>query len=90
MDAAVRTLVRERAGNRCEYCLHPQEHAETTHHVEHILARQHGGCDEQFNLASACTHWLSHTSPHPGVGTRYDWIIPALAAPFQHQDTCKQ
>ena len=60
MDADTRNLVRERAGNRCEYCLHPQEHAETTHHVEHIVAKQHRGRDEQSNLALACIHCNSH------------------------------
>ncbi len=30
MDEATRELVRQRAGNRCEYCLHRQEQAETT------------------------------------------------------------
>ena len=34
-------LVRSRAGNRCEYCLFPQESCSTTHHIEHIVARQH-------------------------------------------------
>ena len=41
MDEATRKLVRLRAGDRCEYCLHRQEDAETTHHIEHILAKQH-------------------------------------------------
>jgi 5-methylcytosine-specific restriction endonuclease McrA len=56
MDAATRELVRRRAGNRCEYCLRPQEHAETTHHIEHIVARQHLGTDDPLNLALACIH----------------------------------
>ena len=54
MDAATRELVRERAGNRCEYCLLRQEHSELSHHVEHIVAKQHGGTDEPDNLALAC------------------------------------
>ena len=31
MDAATRALVRERADNRCEYCLLRQEYCEFTH-----------------------------------------------------------
>lgn len=54
MDAAARDLVRRRADNRCEYCLLPQAHSELTHHVEHIVAKQHGGSDDVDNLALAC------------------------------------
>ena len=53
-----------RAGNRCEYCLLRQEHAETTHHIEHIIARQHLGGDELTNLCLACIHCNSHKGPN--------------------------
>jgi len=53
-DAERRDLVRRRAGNRCECCLLRQEHSDLTHHVEHIVARQHGGSEELDNLALAC------------------------------------
>ncbi len=44
MDAALRRLVRERAGNRCEYCgIHQDQDAFFTFPVDHIIARQHGG-----------------------------------------------
>jgi 5-methylcytosine-specific restriction endonuclease McrA len=52
MDATTRDLVRRRADN--EYCLLPQEHSELTHHIEHIIAKQHGGGDDVDNLALAC------------------------------------
>jgi len=54
MDATTRDVVRRRADNRCEYCLLPQEHSELTHHIEHIIAKQHGGSDDADNLALAC------------------------------------
>ena len=54
MDAATRDLVRRRAQNLCEYCLLPQAHSPLTHHIEHIVAKQHGGGDEVENLALAC------------------------------------
>ena len=54
MDAATRVFVRQRAAGRCEYCLLRQEHCDLTHHVEHIVARQHGGTDDASNLALAC------------------------------------
>ncbi len=58
MDEATRELVRLRAGDRCEYCLHRQEDAETTHHIEHIVAKQHLGSDDLSNLALACIHGI--------------------------------
>lgn len=54
MDGAARNFVRQRAENRCEYCLLSQKHSELTHHIEHILAKQHGGSDDVDNLALAC------------------------------------
>ena len=51
MDAVTGQTVRERAGNRCEYCRLPQEFSALQLHIEHIIARQHGGLDELENLA---------------------------------------
>jgi len=54
IDLAIRRVVRLRARDRCEYCLLRQEDNSFTHHVEHIIARQHGGSDDPENLALAC------------------------------------
>src|SRR5215475_192989 len=54
MDTATRDLVRRRADERCEYCQLRQEHSELRYHVEHIIAKQHGGSDDPDNLALAC------------------------------------
>jgi 5-methylcytosine-specific restriction endonuclease McrA len=54
IDAATRRFVRERAGERCEYCRLHQDHSELLHHIEHVVARQHGGTDHVDNLALAC------------------------------------
>jgi len=64
MDAATRRFVRDRAGNRCEYCGLRQEHCGIPHHVEHIVARQHGGGDEAENLALACHRCNLHKGPN--------------------------
>jgi hypothetical protein len=64
MDAATRAQVRDRAGERCEYCLIRQEHAETRHHVEHITAKQHGGADDPSNLALCCQLCNLHKGPN--------------------------
>ena len=50
----LRLLVHTRAGGRCEYCRLPQNYCEVTHHLEHIVARQHGGSSTEANLALAC------------------------------------
>jgi hypothetical protein len=54
ISGEVRDLVRKRAGNRCEYCLLHQKHTDITHHLEHIVAKQHGGSNDPANLALAC------------------------------------
>jgi hypothetical protein len=56
MDAALRALVRERAGRRCEYCrLHEDDADFLAFHIEHIIARQHGGTDDPDGLCYACS-----------------------------------
>jgi hypothetical protein len=50
----LRQAVVDRAGNRCEYCHHPQALALVTFEVEHITAEKHGGATTQENLALAC------------------------------------
>ena len=55
MTAAVVAFVWERAGRRCEYCrLHQDDADFSTFHVEHIIAKQHGGTDGDDNLCLAC------------------------------------
>jgi hypothetical protein len=55
MDQALRSLVRRRAGNVCEYCRLPQSSSRFVRfHIEHIIARQHSGRSEESNLALAC------------------------------------
>ena len=55
MDPALRRMVVERAGHRCEYCHLQGDHLPSApFHVEHIIARQHGGDDTPENLALAC------------------------------------
>jgi 5-methylcytosine-specific restriction endonuclease McrA len=55
MDAETRQLVRSRANQRCEYCgIHQRIYPDFAFHIEHIVARQHGGGDELDNLALSC------------------------------------
>lgn len=65
MDAALRELVRERAGNRCEYCrIHQDQDPFFTFPVDHIIARQHGGKTEAENLCLSCYRCNSHKGPN--------------------------
>ena len=55
MDESLRAFAWERAGGRCEYCrLHQDDYELLTFHVEHIIAKQHGGSDDADNLCLAC------------------------------------
>ncbi|MSQ48625.1 MAG: HNH endonuclease [Deltaproteobacteria bacterium] len=50
----MRSQVRLRAQERCEYCHLPEEADFAFHEVDHIIAGQHGGLTELANLAYAC------------------------------------
>lgn len=64
MDADARRLVRRRAGSRCEYCRLPQCAVDLTFHVEHIIAKQHGGGDGPENLCLSCDRCNLHKGPN--------------------------
>jgi hypothetical protein len=77
MDATTRDLVRRRAGERCEYCRLRQEHSELVHHLEHIVAKQHGGSENLDNLAWACHRCNLHKGPNlTGVDPRTGKVVP--------------
>ena len=54
IPAALRRLVRERAADRCEYCLIPESVTFAPHWIDHIVAEKHGGKTEADNLANSC------------------------------------
>ena len=74
MDAATRTLVWDRAGHRCEYCRVNQDDSDfLTFHVEHVIARQHTGADEDDNLCLARSecNWAKGPNIAGLVGGRF-------------------
>ena len=78
MDVALRDLVSRRAGQRCEYCLMPQDAMPYMPlHIEHVVARQHRGPTSAENLALACNRCnafkgtnLSSIDPTSGEAVR--------------------
>ena len=76
ISAATRDAVLRRAGDRCEYCRLPQAaEPDARFHIEHIVARQHGGADDEANLALACHRCNRHK------GTNLSGIDPASDRP---------
>ena len=65
MNAATKTLVRARSGDRCEYCQSCQsDEPYFRFQIEHVVAKQHGGGDGVANLALACPHCNLHKGPN--------------------------
>ena len=55
MRRSLRQFVREGAGRRCEYCRLPDSAAPAAaFHVEHIIAKQHGGSSGPDNRCWSC------------------------------------
>jgi hypothetical protein len=76
MNAAIRELVRLRAGNRCEYCrMHQDDDPLLSFHVEHIIAKQHGGSNRLSNLAWSC-HKCNRAKGPNLAGRVDDDIVP--------------
>lgn len=64
MDAAIEQAVRLRAKHLCEYCHFPEAFSELPFHLDHIIARQHGGRAEAENLALACCYCNRYKGPN--------------------------
>ena len=54
----------QRAASRCEYCRLPAFRYPLPFHIDHIIARQHGGATDADNLALACLHCNRHKGPN--------------------------
>jgi hypothetical protein len=60
----MRLAVLQRAGQRCEYCHLPIEFTADSPHIDHVIAKQHGGETVLHNLALACTSCNAHKGPN--------------------------
>ncbi len=54
VSVALRRLVTQRAGDKCEYCQFPQIASFFAFEMEHIIAEKHDGITEAENLALSC------------------------------------
>jgi hypothetical protein len=55
MNETARQVLRRQAGFRCEYCrIHERHLPFSAFHLDHIVARQHGGTEVVENLAWSC------------------------------------
>ena len=55
IPARMRRMVRERAGQRCEYCGLAQAGQEATFHIDHIVPWSKGGETILDNLQTLCS-----------------------------------
>ena len=78
MSPATRATVRERAGNRCEYCqLHQDDSPLAVLHIEHLIPRIHGGTDDLENLALACIDCNLHKGTNlTGIDPETNRVTP--------------
>ncbi len=77
----VRTLVRNRAKNRCEYCLCHQDYVMGRLQVDHVHPIVKGGADIEDNLCLACElcnqhKWTKTGEIDPQTGERVSLFNP--------------
>lgn len=78
MEPRIREFIRQRAQDQCEYCRLPQAAAPfIPFHLEHIIARQHGGSDDADNLAWSCHRCNAYKGTNvAGIDPTTQVIVP--------------
>ncbi|PYU93747.1 MAG: HNH endonuclease [Acidobacteria bacterium] len=84
IDPAVRNLVRQWAGERCEYRRLPESAVDIPFHVEHVIAKQHGGDDDASNLGLACDRCNLYKGPNLSSVDPRTQATVTLFHPRQH------
>ena len=89
IPAKLQRQVRERAGDRCEYCRLSQAGQEATFHVDHVRPRREGGTTVLANLALACVSCSLRKGARtagldPQTGTTVDIFDPRTEAWGEH------
>jgi hypothetical protein len=81
--------VRRRAAGHCEYCHFPEAASELPFHIDHIIARKHGGKTDSGNLAWACFSCNLRKGPNiagldPQTGALTPLFNPRVDAWVEH------
>jgi hypothetical protein len=86
MDSRTKQLVRDRAGNCCEYCGLGQDQSPLASlQIEHVRPRKHGGNDSIENLALACIDCnLSKGSNLTGIDPATSAVTELFNPRLQH------
>ena len=85
ISAAMRRLVRSRAGGRCEYCMTPSGYAPEAFSIEHIQPRSKQGSSSLENLALACQGCNNHKFTRTRAVDPVTELSVALFHPRRHQ-----
>jgi hypothetical protein len=86
MDADTRQLVVRRARNCCEYCAIAQALIPfRSFHVEHIVAKQHGGGNGLENLSLACDRCNAYKGPNLAAIDPPSGVVVTLFHPRRDQ-----
>ena len=87
MQARLRTVVRQRAEFRCEYCRFPEPLAELRFQLDHIAPQQHGGPTHLDNLAWSCLRCNKYKGPNlSGIDPQTGKIIRLFHPRQDHWD----
>jgi HNH endonuclease len=94
MAESLEQIIRNLAGNRCEYCKIPQGPPRMRHVLDHVIATQHGGQTVTSNLALCCPRCNQFKGPNiagidPDTGQLTRLFHPRTdiwAAHFRYRD----
>jgi HNH endonuclease len=85
MDATLARQVRQRSGDRCEYCHLPQAGSGVPFEIDHIIARHHKGPTIAGNLANSCIYCNGYKGSNiSGIDTVTGKLTP-LFNPRRHK-----
>lgn len=85
MDETLRQLVRDRAGNRCEYCGLPADFTDAPFQVDHIIAEKHHGPTNAANLSWSCLYCNSFKGPNIAGWSEEEQAVVRLFHPRQDE-----
>jgi hypothetical protein len=85
MERSLQKLVRQRAGDRCEYCQMPQSSDPISFEIDHIISENHEGETKASNLCLCCFACNRYKGPNiAGIDPKTRKIVP-LFNPRRHK-----